>query len=78
MNYQTLKTNQIKAAVVRDNCRFFLVQRIMEKKQQDYQLEDFKRVKLMRVFGVRELENDLAEFMKKNTMDLEYQEMGWA
>ena len=78
MSYTTLKKHQVKAALVNENCRFFIVNRNQQRMQQDYQLEDFKKVKLMRLFSIKDLETDLIDFMQRNTMDLEYQEMGWA
>jgi hypothetical protein len=64
--------------MIMERCRFFLVRKSVQMhqdgygKSQPYRLEDFERLRLLKIVQFPSLEREIDEFMGKNSLELEF------
>lgn len=63
MKYNEIKNQMIDIQKIMDNCRFFIVRRSIYSNQREgshpYKIEDFERLRLIKVIKVPELEKEI-------------------
>lgn len=76
MTYEQIKTYKTDLKVILENCRFFLVKSTPSNNGNTpslpYKLEDFERLKLLKLVQMPELEREVQKFMDRNSLELEF------
>lgn len=78
MSYDQLKNQRIDLKTILEHCRFYLVRRkeVLTggdvTSSQPFQLEDFEKLRLLKILKDPDLEMDVETFMNQNSLELEF------
>lgn len=75
MSYADIKNHKGELLkVILENCRFFIVRKQVENEGPSlpYNLEDFERLKPLKLVQLPELEREVSAFMDRNGLELEF------
>jgi len=76
MSYQEIRQQRVELRMIMERCRFFLVRKSMHQetqgRSQPYRLEDFERLRLLKIVQMPNLEREIDDFMAKNSLELEF------